>query len=274
MKQKKGLILAVAAILIAVLAGISISENTTSKKLYEQRDELGILPMAQNCGLNEDVLDGDDGWYLYKEKDGIKVYRRVTPITPVKSFKAVAEVEGDLKRVAALFWDGERYVNWLHLCDEARMVEVLSETETIMYTMNNTPWPLSERDNVNHRKIYQDPETLAVTIEVCNMPDYLPEQKGRVRMPILVGYERIIPKGNGKLEIIYEVLTDPGGWIPNWMVNMLGWDAPYRTLMTLRKMLPLDEYKDVKLDFIKTPGISNPAENTSQNDKQLTLMNP
>lgn len=266
MKQKKVFIFLVAAIIIVSLSGIGISENTGSEKQYERRDELGVLPVEKYCGLNDDVLGGDDGWYLYKEKDGIKVYRRVTPITPIKSFKAVVEIEGDLKRVSALFWDGERYTNWLHLCDEARMVEVLSETETIMYTMNNTPWPLSARDNVCHRKIYQDPETLAVTIELCNMPDYLPSQDGRVRMPILVGYERIIPKDNGKLEVIYEVLTDPGGWIPNWMVNMLGWDAPYRTLMSLKEMLPLDEYKDVKLDFIRMPEKSSHAGNTNKDE--------
>ena len=260
-----------ALLFISGIAGTAISGKASLGKLYEKRDSLGILPVDRNCGLRDDVLDGDGGWYLYKEKDGIKVYRRVTPITPVKSFKAVTEIEGDLKRVAALFWDGERYVNWLHLCNEAKMVERLTDTETILYTMNDTPWPLSPRDNVCYRKIYQDPKTYAVTIELCNMPEYLPAQKGRVRIPILVGFERITPKDNGKLEVVYEVLTDPGGYIPNWMVNMLGWDAPYRTLMKLKAMLPLDEYKDASMDFIKLPEKSQQAMGTGKGEKSPAL---
>lgn len=205
------------------------------------------------CGQDNTVLAGEEGWKLVQGKDDINVYLRKTPISPIKVFKGVMELDIEFSRLVALIWDGEGYTNWLMLCSEAELLEVVSDTEAYLYTMNQPMWPVKKRDNICHRTIYQDPETLAVTVETCLAEDYIPEKKGRVRVPLLMGYGKVTPLENGKVELIYEVLCDVGGWIPAWIINYYAVNTPYTTFQNLKKMLPLDKYKDVRYSFITYP---------------------
>lgn len=214
------------------------------------------LSQAQDeliCGQDPSILGGEKGWELAKDKDGIKVYLRQTPLSPIRAFKGVAEVDVDFSRLVALIWDGEGYIDWLILCNESKLLNTESDTEQILYTMNKPPWPVKKRDNILHRTISQDPETLAVTIQMCLLNDYLPEKKGHVRVPLLTGYGKITPLGNGKAELIYEVLVDVGGAIPKWIQNFCVVNTPYATIQNIRKMLPLDKYRGVKYGFLKYP---------------------
>lgn len=205
------------------------------------------------CGQDPSVLGGDEGWTLEKEGEGIQIYLRKTSISPIKVFRGVSEFDVEFSRMVALIWDGEAYTDWLLLCNEAKLLDEVNDTEQYLYTMNQPMWPVKKRDNICHRTIFQDPETLAVTIEMCLDKDYIPEKKGRIRVPFLTGYGKMTPLENGKTELVYEVLVDVGGWVPNWIINFYQANTAYITFQNLKKLLPLEKYKDVRYGFIKYP---------------------
>ncbi len=205
---------------------------------------------ARDCDKVDSVIGGDEGWKLKKNKNGIKVYLRKTSISTAYTFRGVVELEANLETVVGLIWDGERYTDWLVLCNESKFIEVISETEQILYTMNEPVWPIAKRDSICRRKIFQDPETKSVTVEMCGIPEYIPVRKGRVRIPVLMGYGKVTPKEDGKVELVYEVLIEPGGWIPNGLANLLVVNVPFRTLRNIQDMMPLKKYQGTDISFI------------------------
>ena len=88
------------------------------------------------------------------------------------------------------------------------------------------------------------------------------EKKGHIRIPLLTGYGKMTPLENGKTELVYEVLVDVGGWVPKWIVNFYQANTAYITFQNLRKLLPLEKYKDVRFSFIKYPDDKTDLKNS------------
>ena len=61
----------------------------------------------------------------------------------------------------------------------------------------------------------------------------------------------LIPKGNGRVDVSYELIVDPGGWIPAWLVNMTMAVGPYNTILNMREELKKEKYQSAKYTFIK-----------------------
>jgi hypothetical protein len=230
------------------------------------------VPKAEKrllCNLPPADLGGDEGWELAKDKKGIKVYLRKTSLSPIRIFRGVATFDADFGQMVALIWDGERYVEWLLLCDEAKLLEVVSDTEQYLYTVNK-PMVIRKRDSACHRQIFQDPKTLAVTVEMCNAEGYIPEKKGYIRLPVMYGYGKITPISKHKTELVYEVLVDVGGMVPKWIVNYYQGNIAYITFRNLiKKMMPLTAYEGVKYDFIKYPDFENKTTTADAQKKYL-----
>ncbi len=55
------------------------------------------------------------------------------------------------------------------------------------------------------------------------------------------------------IEVLFEVTADPGGWVPNWIVNFSVKYVPYFTCKSIREMLHEvhERYKGVSYDYIK-----------------------
>ena len=67
-----------------------------------------------------------------------------------KAVKATAKVEATISELVALVMDSSACPDWTALCKESRVVEQVSDTELYVYTINDVPWPVSDRDAVAH----------------------------------------------------------------------------------------------------------------------------
>ena len=43
------------------------------------------------------------------------------------------------------------------------------------------------------------------------------------------------PEGEGRIRVVYELHAEPGGQVPAWLANSFVIDAPYNTLLLLRR---------------------------------------
>jgi hypothetical protein len=79
-----------------------------------------------------------------------------------------------------------------------------------------------------------------------------PPVEGRVRMPQLVATWTLKPVTADVTQATYEVLADPGGSIPSWLVNATAKKMPFETLRHLRMQVGRDIYKARKAQLAQS----------------------
>lgn len=188
-------------------------------------------------------------WEIVQDKDGITVYTRVVQGCSFKEYKAVTQVDAALASLVALVADIAACPDWIYTCKSGRLLDRISPTETYTYTVNEAPWPVSDRDAVVRNVLTLDPQDRSVTITITGVPDYIPPAKGRVRVKMILGYWRFTPITDNRVRVVYQVLNDPGGNLPSWLVNSVVVSQPYHTLMNMKRLLKLPKYRDAASDF-------------------------
>ena len=70
--------------------------------------------------------------------------------------------------------------------------------------------------------------------DVTAEPDYYPVQKGRLRVQKAHGTWTLKPVGSDKTHITFTMHLEPGGGIPQWMINARIVVSPFEALTNLR----------------------------------------
>lgn len=188
-------------------------------------------------------------WTLKKSEGGINVYTRYMPTTSLKEVRVNNTVKSSLSAIVALLLDTKNYANWIYACKEERTLKVISDREQYQYQVTKIPWPFSNRDLSTDLKISQDSVTKVVTIaSTCN-PDFIARQFGCVRIEHFQSTYFLIPVSGGVVQVQFELFVDPGGSIPDWLINDNIVRAPYNTTVGMIAELP--KYQSVKVPYIR-----------------------
>lgn len=191
------------------------------------------------------------GWKILKDGNGIQLCVRSVPGSQVKEFMAVAVIDSSLSACVSLLEDTPNYTQWNHKCIEAKLLHRKNDYERITYMATRSPWPVENRDIAVKSVLTQDKKTGKVTIELKGLPDYIPGKEGRVRMSSLTGYYIFEPLGNGKVRATYRLHNEPGGSVPESLVNGTVKDIVYNTLWNMRNYVQKNPYKNIHLNYIQ-----------------------
>jgi hypothetical protein len=192
-------------------------------------------------------------WELEQEDTDLqlKIYTREIAGSNLDEFKGELVVETTLTALTALLLDSSAAPQWMHECETFEVIEQADEQNAVIYFVNGAPWPVSDRDAVISSSLTQDPETLAVRIDVNAVVGKIPEDDDYVRIPRMNGFWSFTPLANGKVNVVYQVHAEPGGSLPAWLANSVVVDTPYYTMSNMLDMLKLEKYKKAELSFIK-----------------------
>ncbi len=190
-------------------------------------------------------------WKLKKDFNGITVYTKTDIQNGLKVFRGVTEVESSLSSLIGLMKSIDDGPNWIYNCTEAKVLNAESFWEEYIYFRSHVKWPFRDRDAVIHMKLDQDAETKIVTITMEGIPGYLPKTKNVVRMPVMKGYWQLVPL-DGKVIVTYQMMSDPGKGIPEFLSNSGLIDYPFETLLKLKKRVLTDRYQDLTFPQIET----------------------
>ena len=197
------------------------------------------------------IVSADDSeWKLSRDRRDIKIYTRRVEGIAFKQYKGVVTVNASLSSVIALFEDHGAAKDWIDTCERIELVEQIAPNESITYSYNNAPWPAKDRDAVVHSVIKQDPETLTVSIVQEAISGHVPLNRKAVRVEFIEGSWTLVPLEKNRTRITYQVLTDPGGGIPAWLVNAVAISQPFNTLEGFRDLVTSDKYRDASFEFI------------------------
>ncbi len=203
------------------------------------------------CLLVSFGFSQDTEWKLSKDENDIKVYRRKVEGFAIEELKTTFLVKAPLNAVVAVIKDADRYSEWIYSCAESKVLKKINETEQYQYLVNDVPYPFNDRDIAVHFKIWQEAETKKVFTSSIGEADYIPKKNGRIRVPTYIGEYELTPLSNTEVEINYRVKLDPGGKIPEWMVNLFIVKGPYESSLNMRERIESGEYDEAQFDFLQ-----------------------
>ena len=172
-------------------------------------------------------------WVYEREKKGIKVFTKKSKWGRLRDSKAQMVVPTSVDEVVKFLTDFDNYPNWFPRCKKARVVARLNDNEFIAYLLFNAPWPVADRDCVIRVKVEKDAKTNAVTITQTSEPKCVARQDECFRIEQLVSIWKMVPKDGGT-EITNEYASNPGGNIPDWLINTQSVDNPMVTFENLQ----------------------------------------
>jgi hypothetical protein len=174
-----------------------------------------------------------EGWRLVKDQAGIQVFLSSVPGSKYQAYRGVVRLKTDVPTLLALQEDVSGSCAWIYACREQRLLKH-EGAQSWVYSRFNMPWPVIPRDAVLRVTTRQGADG-RVTRILNGVADYLPVQKGFVRVSKAAGYWAFIPKAAGEVEVIYQMHSEPGGRVPSWLAGSFVVDAPYHTLEALRR---------------------------------------
>lgn len=131
----------------------------------------------------ENPVTSNQGWELRRDREDIQVYTRKIPGFPFDAVRIVTLVNDlRLSSMVALILDSEACPQWADKCVESSVHEKISDTNLLVYTANDSPFPVKDRDILARVHWSQNPVTLDVMMTSEATTGIVEEQKGRLRL--------------------------------------------------------------------------------------------
>jgi hypothetical protein len=182
----------------------------------------------------------DAKWIKIKDENGIQVYSIAMQDTAIVKARAVAIINAPLKNIQQLVDNLKQRPQWVPYLKYSKIIEKISPTEHIEYSLFSAPWPASNRDFVYRVQRLQQPldDQLQLSFRMYSIDHQaMPLQPGLIRGEIFSSEYRLTPinAGQTRVELIYH--ADPRGWLPNWIVNIIQRAFPFRMMQNIKRQL-------------------------------------
>lgn len=182
-------------------------------------------------------------WEKVIDSKGIIVYTRPVEGSSFREFKGITLIDASMEIIAEVLRDIENYPAWVADILEARVIRRIDRDNMIIYLLQGTSWPISNRDMVINVTTQNNYEKGRATISfVAIQCAEMPEKAGIVRVPMMQGMYLLEYVSRNKTRVTYSVKSDPGGSIPATIANMASKEYPYKTLLGMQKMVSLEKY--------------------------------
>ena len=140
-------------------------------------------------------------------------------------------------------------MEWVHHCADSYGLPGGEFNERYAYSVNAMPWPVNDRDYVLRIETESEAEGDRITMNMETVSDRKPEKNGYIRITTSYTVYEFERTDDGRTRMIWHQHAEPGGAIPNWLVNRLLTDLPVKSLKRLNDLLQEEKYQDHELAF-------------------------
>ena len=196
-------------------------------------------------------------WDMKRDRDGIQVFTATVPDSRHKAVRGTMQVAAPLKDFVALVLDTEACSDWAALCKESYVAARESDVEFHVYTYNDLPWPVADRDAVAHVLWSVDSESGRADMVATIASGVVDKHKRALRLSEGITSWTFTPNADGTLVESFAHLN-PGGGVPAWVTNMLLVDSPFDTLKAMRKVVTSGAYAEHSVSFLETDATPAP----------------
>lgn len=202
------------------------------------------VPAAASAPLAK-TIPAPVPWEKIGDSDGVDVYRREVPGSPLIAFKGEGYVNASIVRVASVLIDSDRAPEWVENLVESKIIRWISESETVHYEHIGTPFVLKDRDFVSSCKLMFDPSRKNVTLKIHSVQDPLAPPTNYVRGELFQSSFSLTSAEHGaKTFVTAEIHADPKGSVAHWIVNLFQKRWPHNTIVRLRAQVAKADIKD------------------------------
>lgn len=193
-------------------------------------------------------------WELQRDRDGIQIYTRSVEGSPYDAVRSVTVLDSvRLSALVALVEDTAACPEWADRCAESYVYKRIAANESLIYTHNDMPFPVKDRDVLAHVIWTQNPVTGEVVMQSRATQGELEEVKGRLRLTDAMASWHFRPLSTGAVEVINEAHINPGSALPGWLTNILLVDTPFSVMQSFSETVQQPKYRDAAVEFITEP---------------------
>jgi hypothetical protein len=187
---------------------------------------------------------GADGWEQVSDKEGVRVFRRSVPGSPLKSMKGIGVVDAPVATVALVLLDDARASEWVDSLAESKVVRMVTAHEYIEYNHVSMPWPVHDREFVTHVSLSADAAARSAVIRsVPASGEEVATRPKIIRGELTAYYSLQAVDGGQRTLLSIELHSDPKGAIPAWVVNLFQKDWARETMRGIRKQVKKADLK-------------------------------
>jgi len=176
-------------------------------------------------------------WDFIKERDGIKIYTRSEENTALKSFKGEVDLKTNIEKISNVIGRIESFDWWDDDISEIKVLGYEEEKYIRYYLVYDVQWPFSDRDLCVEALITNDPITGKRVVRATPLYGVIPEKPDLVRIKNYWQQWTMQPAGNGMIHLTLEGAVDPGGIIPDWLINLVITDTPLNIMRKVREQV-------------------------------------
>ena len=190
-------------------------------------------------------------WKKFIDKNGVTAYRRAVPGSKIFEVLAKVQVKTSLFSLISLFDHVDLYKYWFFSCEDSYVIKKISRSKRYVYIETKSPVIVKNRDNVLFVRMRQYKKSKIFEMKLDGRPDYIPKRKSFFRVPRSYGKIKLIPLGDGIVEVQYKYFFDPGGAIPIFIVNAFAKDFYYNTMNSLRSYVMEEKFQKAHYSYYK-----------------------
>ncbi|MCA3882138.1 START domain-containing protein [Vibrio vulnificus] len=176
------------------------------------------------------------GWIFDSSDNGITIHYREHTDGLVE-IRAQMFFPTSYAAFLKLLEDTDNVPNWIDNVAHSHVVQQLSPRENIVYTQFAAPWPAQNRDMLTYSKYSLD--EAGFTLQISDAPETaFPRHPGYIRITQVKASWVLNKLTNDTTHIEYTAFANPGGALPDWLVNKLAKESARATFEGLREQLP------------------------------------
>lgn len=176
--------------------------------------------------------DNSEGWEFVREKDNVKVYRK--EVGDRTAFRGIGIIEGTPEKLVGIIHNPKRWKFWIDDLDEGKLLEKKSDFHFVFLQEIDAMWPVKNREIVFESIVSRvGPSQILLEMKSVNHPKA--PANSNVRAKVTFTRYRIDPLEGNRMQVTFENLSDPGGRIPDFMVDWASKSFPVSIIEGLRK---------------------------------------
>jgi hypothetical protein len=182
----------------------------------------------------------DSGWEQAAQTDGITVFTRAKEGSGVREVKANAKMDSPPHAVWAVIRDYEHYKDNMPYTKESQVLERKDGGKiTYFYSVIDAPF-VDKRDfvlKIIDESDWKEGQGFLKARWSTSEEKRVAERRRMTRLKLNDGYWLLEPRDEGKTTwVTYYLFTDPGGAIPNFIVNKANTSAIPDLFRSIRKL--------------------------------------
>ncbi len=195
-------------------------------------------------------------WELERDEQGIRVYTREVPFSDIRQFRAEMTLPASLDLVLAVFDDFKHYPEWKFKVSMSGVLSQPDETSWYHYQDIRMPFPLDDRLFILHSRL-EPVSTREVVIDTRAVPDYCADNSEQPCHLIHSSDALVVKQASGRhvlqqledgsTRVTWTQHAEPGGRLPDWLVNAMLVDGPWETFSKLREQVSRPRYRQARL---------------------------